>query len=58
MNGRESTLQTILKNGDMVKIINSKKVSPSLALAFIHLKQVKQEHLLEGIGKTNYLDPR
>ena len=30
INGRESTLQTILKNGDMVKIINSKKVSPSL----------------------------
>ncbi|MDA9624056.1 RelA/SpoT family protein [Pelagibacteraceae bacterium] len=30
VNGAESTLQTILKNGDMVKIINSKKVSPSL----------------------------
>ena len=30
VNGTESTLQTILKNGDMVKIINSKKVSPSL----------------------------
>ena len=30
VNGRETTLQTILKNGDMVKIVNSKKVSPSL----------------------------
>ena len=30
INGRESTLQTLLKNGDMVTIINSKKVSPSL----------------------------
>ena len=30
INGSESTLQTILKNGDMVKIQNSKKVSPSL----------------------------
>tara|TARA_B100001996_G_scaffold376848_1_gene358640 strand:- start:2476 stop:4224 length:1749 start_codon:yes stop_codon:yes gene_type:complete len=30
INGRESTLQTILKNGDMINIINSKKVSPSL----------------------------
>ena len=30
INGRESSLQTDLKNGDMVKIINSKKVSPSL----------------------------
>jgi RelA/SpoT family (p)ppGpp synthetase len=30
VNGRETTLQTILQNGDMVKIINSKKVSPSL----------------------------
>ena len=30
INGRDSALQTNLKNGDMVKIINSKKVSPSL----------------------------
>ena len=30
INGRELPLQTILKNGDSVKIINSKKVSPSL----------------------------
>ena len=30
INGRESTLQTILKNGDLVNIITSKKVSPSL----------------------------
>ena len=30
INGRNLTLQTILNNGDMVKIINSKKVSPSL----------------------------
>jgi RelA/SpoT family (p)ppGpp synthetase len=30
VNGRDSTLQTILKNGDIIKIINSKKVSPSL----------------------------
>ena len=30
INGRESSLQTILKNGDMVKIIISKKASPSL----------------------------
>ncbi len=30
INGRESTLQSILKNGDLVKIITSKKVSPSL----------------------------
>ena len=30
VNGREMPLQTILKNGDMIKIINSKKVSPSL----------------------------
>ena len=30
INGRESTLQYPLKNGDMVKIITSKKVSPSL----------------------------
>ena len=30
INGRELTLQTILKNGDMVKIITSKNASPSL----------------------------
>ncbi len=30
INGSESPLQSTLKNGDMVKIINSKKVSPSL----------------------------
>ena len=30
INGRESPLQTELKNGDMVQILNSKKVSPSL----------------------------
>jgi len=30
INGTESTLQTILNNGDMVKIVNSKKISPSL----------------------------
>ena len=30
INGRESSLQTSLNNGDMVKIVNSKKVSPSL----------------------------
>ena len=30
INGRESTLQTVLKNGDMIKIITSKNASPSL----------------------------
>ena len=30
INGRESPLQSLLRNGDMVKIINSKKISPSL----------------------------
>jgi len=30
INGKESPLQSILKNGDLVKIIVSKKVSPSL----------------------------
>ncbi len=30
INGRDSPLQTSLKNGDMIKIIISKKVSPSL----------------------------
>ena len=30
INGRESELQSILKNGDIVEIITSKKVSPSL----------------------------
>jgi len=30
INGRESTLQTNLKNGDMIKIITSKNASPSL----------------------------
>ncbi|MDA9624849.1 RelA/SpoT family protein [Candidatus Pelagibacter bacterium] len=30
INGRESTLQTSLKNGDMIKIITSKNASPSL----------------------------
>jgi len=30
INGRESPLQSLLHNGDMVKIINSKKISPSL----------------------------
>jgi RelA/SpoT family (p)ppGpp synthetase len=30
INGRESTLQSILQNGDMVKIISSKNASPSL----------------------------
>jgi len=30
INGRESTLQTDLKNGDMVKIVTSKNASPSL----------------------------
>ena len=30
INGRESTLQTVLNNGDMIKIITSKNASPSL----------------------------
>ncbi len=30
INGKESALQSILRNGDVVKIITSKKVSPSL----------------------------
>jgi len=30
VNGRESTLQTVLKNGDMIKIVTSKNASPSL----------------------------
>ena len=30
INGRESTLQTDLKNGDMIEIISSKNASPSL----------------------------
>ena len=30
INGRESPLQTELRNGDMIQILNSKKVSPSL----------------------------
>ncbi len=30
INGTESTLQTLLKNGDMIKIITSKNASPSL----------------------------
>ncbi len=30
INGRESTLQTVLKNGDMVEITTSKNASPSL----------------------------
>ncbi len=30
VNGKDSTLQTILKNGDMVEIITSKNASPSL----------------------------
>ena len=30
VNGTELPLQTILKNGDMIKIITSKKISPSL----------------------------
>ena len=30
INGRESTLQTNLKNGDMIKILTSKNASPSL----------------------------
>ncbi len=30
INGKESELQSILRNGDMVKIITSKKISPSL----------------------------
>ena len=30
INGRESTLQTSLKNGDMIKIVTSKNASPSL----------------------------
>jgi RelA/SpoT family (p)ppGpp synthetase len=30
INGRESTLQTPLKNGDMIKILTSKNASPSL----------------------------
>ena len=30
INGRESPLQSILANGDVVKIVTSKKVSPSL----------------------------
>tara|TARA_Y100001970_G_scaffold290659_1_gene425216 strand:+ start:15 stop:617 length:603 start_codon:yes stop_codon:yes gene_type:complete len=30
VNGRDTALQTILKNGDIIKIITSKKISPSL----------------------------
>ena len=30
INGKDSPIQSILRNGDMVKIITSKKVSPSL----------------------------
>ena len=45
-------LQTILTNGDMVKIIVSKKVSPSLHwLSFS--KTAKLEPLLEDIGKID-----
>jgi (p)ppGpp synthase/HD superfamily hydrolase len=35
INGSSSPLQSKLKNGDMIKITTSKKVSPSLCLSFV-----------------------
>ena len=42
-------LQSILRNGDLVKIIISKKVSPSLALAYLQLGLVRHELLHKKI---------
>ena len=40
----EKTLQTILKNGDMIKIITSKNaITPSLTLVVSSQRLVKQE---------------
>ena len=51
VNGKESSLQTILRNGDEVEINMSKKSHP-LFIGFHHLKQAKLEQLSEDIGKT------
>ena len=49
INGKDSHLQSILRNGDVVKIITSKKESPSLHW-LSQLKQVKREPQLGDIG--------
>jgi len=61
INGRESPLQSILKNGDMVKIINSKKISPSLhwlsscktGKARASIRRYWQDKLLDKNVKTD-----
>ena len=49
INGKDSPIQSILRNGDVVKIITSKKVSPSLHWLVL-LKQEKLELQLKDIG--------
>ena len=60
INGKASALQSILKNGDMVKIITSKKVSPSLhwlsssktGKARASIRKHWQDRLLENESKV------
>tara|TARA_A100001011_G_scaffold363795_1_gene413983 strand:- start:895 stop:2640 length:1746 start_codon:yes stop_codon:yes gene_type:complete len=60
INGKASALQSTLKNGDMVKIITSKKVSPSLhwlsssktGKARASIRKHWQDRLLENESKT------
>ncbi len=59
INGKPSALQSILKNGDMIKIITSKKVSPSLhwlsssktGKARASIRKHWQDRLLENESK-------
>jgi len=60
INGNSSALQTTLRNGDMIKIITSKKVSPSLhwlsssktGKARASIRKHWQDRLLENESKT------
>ncbi len=60
INGKASALQSTLKNGDMVKIVTSKKVSPSLhwlsssktGKARASIRKHWQDRLLENESKT------
>ncbi len=55
VNGRDSALQTILKNGDMIKIITSKKISPSLHwLSSCKTGKARASIRRYWQGRTNY----
>ena len=53
INKKETTLQTDLKNGDIVNIIDFLKMLHHLYIGYLHLKLEKLELLLDDTGKTS-----